>query len=500
MEAIELGSQAGAGFTLSEEIDLCALDTMYYAHRFFPKAFRQESALFHPEIFRRLEDPSQRYVAIKVARDGAKTTCLRAFASKRIAFGISRTIVFVGKSEEAAMKSVDWLRRAVMYNHEWRETFGLEKGEQWSGSQIDIRNTVLGISIRVIAIGITGSTRGINIDDYRPDLIIVDDPCDEENTATPEQRLKINNLFFGSLYNSLAPKSDMPEAMMALLQTPLDGEDLIEVAMRDPSWNSASFSIFMPDGTSSWPQRYPTEELLKEKEAFTDRGQLNVWMREKEVTIVSDETTLWKKDFLQLDTLVPEGGVTYISCDPTPPPKEGNKVSSARAHRLDDFVIIAFKVYRGDIYILEGWSAKSPLPTEWQNKMFEMVVRWRPMRVGIETVLFARTIKYDLERLMREKQHFFQIMPIEDKRSKTLRITNELSGRFAARSVHCPSSLRPFIEQFTMYPLVSHDDWLDCLAIGCMTINRGMDSYIEGEYEEVFNDDTPALTWNRGAP
>lgn len=486
--------------TQEEIVELAAVDPDFYCHHFFPKAFRQEGALFHPEVWEILENPDARYVAIKITRDGAKTTLLRAFVSKRIAYGISRTILFVGKSEDAAAKSVDWLRRAVAFNHNWRDTYGLEKGDQWSGSQIDIRHKVLDCSIRVIALGITGSTRGINIDDYRPDLIVVDDPCDEENTATPDQRLKISNLFFGSLYNSLAPRSDMPEAKMALLQTPLDGEDLIEQAIKDPAWASAEFSIFLETGESSWPARYPTSDLLKEKQQFIDRGQLAIWMREKEVTIVSDETTYWKESWIQFWDLLPQGGVNYLAVDPTPPPKEGAQVSSSKGRRLDDFVIIAFKLYRGDIYVLETWSAKSPLPTEAENAFFEMVVRWRPRRACVETVLFARTLKYSWEEAMRRRQHFVQIWPVEDKRKKADRIAQEITGRFAARTIFLKPEQRELIEQLTNYPLVAHDDFVDALAVGFMGIIKGLDDTIEGEYEVLDESDIPDLENWRTAP
>lgn len=198
--------------SVNEIVELAAIDSRFYRHHFFPKAFRQDSPEFHDEIWELMETPEARYVAAKVFRDGAKTTNLRGYLSKRIAFAVSRTILVIGKSEKAAMKTIDWIRRNVEYNTVWAQTFGLSKGKQWSESEIDIHHAVMDCNIRCIAMGITGSTRGINVDDYRPDLILVDDPCDEENTGTPEQRMKIENLFFGALKNCLAPRTDMPEA------------------------------------------------------------------------------------------------------------------------------------------------------------------------------------------------------------------------------------------------------------------------------------------------
>lgn len=377
--------------SVNEIVELAAIDSRFYRHHFFPKAFRQDSPEFHDEIWELMETPEARYVAAKVFRDGAKTTNLRGYLSKRIAFAVSRTILVIGKSEKAAMKTIDWIRRNVEYNTVWAQTFGLSKGKQWSESEIDIHHAVMDCNIRCIAMGITGSTRGINVDDYRPDLILVDDPCDEENTGTPEQRMKIENLFFGALKNCLAPRTDMPEAKMVLLQTPLDSEDLIEKAVKDPQWKTVSYSCFNEDGESVWPARYPTAELLEEKEAAIRRGQLHLWMREKEVTVTSDAAKSFKVEWLDYWEVLPEGGVNYLGIDPTPPPKE-NGPSSNKLAKLDDAVIYAIKLYKGKLYSLEYYTCKSPNPAEFVNKIFEFVVRWRPRRVGCETTLFQRML------------------------------------------------------------------------------------------------------------
>ncbi len=478
-----------------EAIELGAIDSEFYNRHFFSKTCRQSSPDFHRDCLQLLEAPSERYVGIKIFRDGAKTSLLRLYASKRIAYGISRTILIVGKSETAAMKTIDWFRRAVEFNHLWAETFGLVKGTQWSGSEIDIKSTLENFSVRIIAIGITGSTRGINIDDYRPDLIIVDDPCDEENTATPEQRQKIEDLFFGSLYQSLSPKTDSPEAKLVLLQTPLDGEDLIEKAMKDSHFTTLEFSCFDEEGNSRWESRYPTETLREEKQAYIERNQLTLWLREKEVTIVSSELSYFKGKWLRYWDILPEGGVNIIAMDPTPPPKDTSVVK--RSAKLDDFVIMVLKFYKGSVYICDYYTAKSPLPTEWVEVYFGYLLKYRPLKTGCETILFQRMVKWYLEEKMKEKQIFNTIEPIEDQRKKETRIVQSLSGWASTGNIFVNRNQVLLIEQFTRYPWVRHDDVLDALSIGLATRSPGLDAledFLEGEFEEVDNEE-----W-RGAP
>lgn len=161
----------------SEVLHYAAEDNDFYCQHFFPKTFRQRGAPFHPAIWEALETPEARHIGCEVFRGGAKTTLLRAFTSKRIAFGSSRTILYVSESQDHAKRSVRWLKRQVLFNKPWADFFQLSLGTKKTDEWLEIVNGIDGVIISVIAVGITGQTRGLNLDDYRPDLIIVDDPC-----------------------------------------------------------------------------------------------------------------------------------------------------------------------------------------------------------------------------------------------------------------------------------------------------------------------------------
>ena len=239
-----MGEVANAeGPSIAELLELWAIDSLLFCSEFFPGTARQKSPDFHASCFNLL-DGTDRYVSIEVFRGGAKTTLLRMFTAKRVAFALSRTILYVGKSEDHAVRSVRWLKHQIERNTKLCQTFGLEKGVPWTDSEIQIKNTVEGVDIYVSAFGIKGSTRGVNFDDYRPDLIIIDDVVDEENSATPEGRKKITELVLGSLKESLAPKSEAPFAKMVILQTPQDFDDISQLAAKDGQFASARFGCW----------------------------------------------------------------------------------------------------------------------------------------------------------------------------------------------------------------------------------------------------------------
>jgi len=472
----------GSEIDLLEAVALGAEDGEFYSHFFFPKAFRQQSPPFHAAIWSSLDNPDSRFVNVEVLRGGAKTTLLRSFTSRRIAYGLSRTILFVGKGKDHAVRSIEWLMRAVEYNSLWAQTFQLRPGKKWTGEEIEIIQGVDNITIRVIALGITGQIRGINVDDFRPDLIVVDDPLDEENTNTSEQREKINNLFFGALQNSLSPASESPMAMMALLNTPLNGDDLGQVCAKDPQWDSHNYSCFDAEGESSWPARFPTAVLLEDKASFMARNMGHLWFREMECKITASALAAFKTVWLNYWEVHPEQMYVIVSVDPTPPPRDGAKPNAS----LDDAVVMATGFYGGNVYLLEYFAAKSPNPLEFVYKIFEFVKKWQPRKVGVETILFQRVLSFIMRQQMQILGTFFYIVEVEDKRKKDTRIRQAITNRASNGSVYVHRSHMEFIEQYTAYPNVNHDDYLDAFAIALCLMNPAAEGItIDGEYEEI---------------
>lgn len=481
-----------------------ALDTVLYCHTFFPRTFRQRSAPFHKEVFATLENPNNRQVGIEIFRGGAKTTMLRVFTSKRIAYGISRTIMFVSASQAHSLRSVRWLRKQIEYNHPWREFFGLEKGNKWTDEHLEINHKVLGFTITIIAAGITGQVRGVNIDDYRPDLIVVDDADDEETTATPEQRDKTEKRFFGAVANSLTPASENPEAMMALLATSQHKEDLINKCHLDPSWNTVKFPILDENNESIWATRFSTEVILADKAAFIARGQILIWLREWECTTGDEETADFKRDWLQFWDVLPDKMIVVVSCDPAPPPSEIQIKQGLKSK--DEEVWSAVGLHQGKRYLLEQQGTRDPNP-EWSVKVFfEMVMRWQPLKIVIETIAYQRTLKALLESKMKERKQFYVIDSWppphmkRDKRKKRHRIMQSFSGIASQGQFFCSPAHQEFISQFAAYPNVGFDDRLDSPSIALEVLN---DLAELDDFDELFPDaveDSTAIEWQRSAP
>lgn len=493
---------------LEEAVQLGAVDDEFYARFFFPKTARQKSPPFHKDMDEALNGPD-RFVAFEIFRGGAKTTKVRLYLSKKVAYAQSRTIIVVGKSQDHARRTIEWLMTQAEYNTLWAQTFGLVKGKKkWTSEEVEIYHEADEIPIRVIALGITGSTRGINVDDYRPDLIIIDDPCDEENTATLEAREKTDDFINGSLRNSLAPASEAPHAKMVFLQTLLNSDDSIARCEHDPKWKFLRFGIFTEDGHSSWPERWSDEELAQEKESFIARGKLHLWMREMECKIISDATSAFKVSQLEYWETPPpkEECVFFMAIDPVPPPSDRELQQGLRGK--DSEVIAVIARFRNKYFLIDYAISKGHDPDWTVAKFFEFKQRYSPRSCFVESINYQRSLKWLIEKAMARRGEWMQIddgtrngTQKADRRKKTYRIIDVIGSVVAERKLVVHRGHSEFIEQFAAYPAVNHDDVIEAVS---MAIRGAIDAggVYEGDYEliEEAEADIPTLEFEGGCP
>ena len=456
-----------------ELIKLCAVDNQLYEKTFFPKTVRQLSPAFHRDIDRAF-DSMRRFIAIKIFRGGAKTSKVRMRLSKQIAYGISHTILLVSNSQGHSVKSLEWVKRQVEFNTNWAQTFQLKKGARWSGEDIEVIHGIDAYPIRVLALGITGQIRGVNIDDFRPDLIIVDDADNEETTGSLEQIKKTNDLFFDALAKSLAPESEAPHAKMILLQTPIAAGDIISSCDKDPQWLTLSFGCFDANGNSRWPERWTTEVLLADKQAHIGRRQLALWMREMECTIIPEGGASFVSDNLKYYDLLPERPTYIISIDP----------ASSMSKTADDQVIMVLAFWRRNIYLVEYSAEQGEDQQIAADKTLEYVRRYNPLGVYVESISYQRTLATFIENEMKRRRIYSPVHKVQDQRKKSDRILQAIGTATGLGNLYVKTTHHKFLLQYARYSPKSndHDDVLDACAIGIDAGNAlNISDWIEGE-------------------
>lgn len=439
-----------------------------YGSLFFPRTFRQRSPEFHERIGQELYSPA-RFNAFEIFRDGAKTTLLRTYTSQRIAYGISRTIMYVSVSQQHAVFSVRWIKRQIEHNKKWAQTFGLRKGTKWTDEWIEIIHDLEETPITMLAMGITGQIRGFNPDDFRPDLIVVDDILNEENTATPEQRQKIEALLFGALLNSLSPATESPLAKAVFLQTPFNKQDAIEACMKDPQWNPLKFGLLDEHGQSRWPERYPTEKVMEDKAAHIRRSQYRLWMREKECTIVAGEEKAIDVTKFKTYDVLPESMDVVISIDP----------ASSEEDTADEQAIVALGFKGQEVYVLDYAAAKGQMPDKLANDFFNLTLLYGPRKGVVEANAYQRTLKWFLEQEMTKRRIYVALSLLEVRTKNADRIMQSIPALAAYGHFWIRAGMSKLIQQADDYdPAVKNiaDDLLTAIANGIVDSNPAIRS------------------------
>jgi hypothetical protein len=475
---------------LNELVSLCATDGELFCRTFFPSAFRQSSPAFHREMWDDLINPAVNYVAFAVFRGGAKTTLLRAFTAWSIAYRASRTIAYLGASSDKAHESGDWLRRLIEGNSEdglsFAQVFGLRPGNVWNSDRLDVLCRFAPnkpeTTISLVALGITSSVRGLNIANYRPDLVILDDVQTEENVGNETQRAKLNELVYASIVNTMAPRSEAPNRKMGLLQTPMRPQDLIARAEQNPDYKFRKFGIRNEAGRSRWEERFPTEEIDREEEAARRENQHSYFCREKLCHLVPDEGMFFRMSDLRYYETPPANMVTAYAIDPVPPPSAAQVAGALSNKDFEAHVVVGMTAAR-DVYILEYATSRNHAP-DWSATTFFMLAgKWKPIRVRVEGVNYQATLKWYLDEEMKRRGRFHAVEIWKDPRAKPIKIRQGFAGLAANGKLYVRRDMLEFLTQYESYPGVDHDDVLDAAQMAISLVLELSDSI--GQFEDL---------------
>jgi phage terminase large subunit-like protein len=475
-----------------ELLNTGAVDSPFFCKHWFGRTTRQGFAPFHYELFDGLDNPDVRFFNEIIFRAGAKTSIARMWMAKRIAYNVSRTILYIGANEPKANQTIRWIKRQIEFNHAFANFFQLSKGSKWAENEIELWHGTDNQPIWLLGVGITSnSLRGINFDDYRPDLIICDDVLTDENCTTEESRVKLAALLGGAVKNSLAPRVDNPNAKMALLNTPQHPEDFCQRAKKSEEWVTIEHGCWTKETAdlpveyqiSAWESRHPTADLRLEKRSAENQGELSTFLREKEVRLTSPENASFKRQWLKFwdedGSPRPPRGTIVISIDPTPPLAPH---AVAKNLQQKDFEAVAVCMRSGGNYYLLAYDQMKGQKMEWLTQtVIRFITEYRPIKVIIESnaaqVAIGLLLKQELERV----RIYIYIHFKQNTAPKYTRITTGLAGIGFAGRLYCSKQHTDFINDFQLYPQVPHDDLLDAVASGMSDLISPLLEDVAGE-------------------
>ena len=240
------------------------------------------------------------------------------------------------------------------------------------------------------------------------------------------------------------------------------------------------------------------------KQSYIARGKLYLWMREMECKIIGSEMASFNPSLLQYYDVFPdlEDMTIAISVDPVPPPSETALSKGLKYNDWEVWSVVGKWIDRATgkrkFFLLEQKGMKGHDP-EWSvNTFFELLDRWHPTRLRVESIGYQRTLKWLLERAMQQRRRYIPVdEPATDRRKKLYRIIDVIGDKASRKELYVHRSQEKFIEQYISAPALDDDDFIESAAMAIECADQ-MD-VLEGEYTN-FDESIPDLEWEESCP
>lgn len=230
---------------------------------------------FHPDIFYLMTDLEAPNTAIAIPRDHAKTTLAKLAAVWYFLFTEYRFIIYLSNTEGVAIPAVNDIV-AFLETENCRQVFGeIEWKTKQDGKGI-YKFVLRGKTCMLRALGAGKQVRGINIDNKRPQLAIVDDLEDEENTGTEDAFKKLKNWFYGPFLKCL----DKFHNKVVQIGNLVAVNSLLQEHLRSQYWHTRLYGCILEDGTPLWPDAWPLPKLKMDFLKYQEAGITNIWFAE----------------------------------------------------------------------------------------------------------------------------------------------------------------------------------------------------------------------------
>jgi hypothetical protein len=345
----------------------------YQIHRWeqhqtlFPHRHAQKPALFHQELVELFWSDARR-LGVFAFRGSAKSTIAEEFVTLGSAELAFRNCVFVGASEGRASERIAAVARELERNEELIQLYGEQVGSVWTQTKLVTRNSVC-----IQALGKDQDIRGLKFLDWRPDLVIVDDFEDRDNVATPEGRRKTFTWFRADLLPAC-----QPICKIRVLSTPLDPDSVPMRLTKLPGWSWHTYPIVRlhtqtGEEEATWPDLFPLEWTLREREEYHAAGQAAVWAREYMCEAVSVADQIFRPEMLQVAPTERTWQATYAMIDPARTVRSGSATTG-------------WAVWSWERRRLIVWDAGAAhlMPDQIVSLAFRLAREFNPIEVGIE--------------------------------------------------------------------------------------------------------------------
>jgi|26BtaG_2_1085354.scaffolds.fasta_scaffold02760_6 predicted phage terminase large subunit-like protein len=449
-------------FQKFESFDHLVAKCILWGHIFIPEYFSEPSPDFHFGIVKKFFSNVNEYTAYP--RGFGKTTMIQACICFSVVNHLDKFILVIEKSFNEASEVLESIRNEFRDNDTIVEVYGQLTKVSPRGVRDDRIKDAEGDffinGIRLRAKGFDAPVRGIKSRYTRPTRIILDDIESDEHIENDEQRKKYLRNYLRGVIPAVAPSG----GNLKVFGTILHDDSLLNTLIKNH--DGEIFRAWNKDRKLLWVN-YWTVERLEEKRkemAIEGRGDAAFHQEYFNEPVPEDDQEFRKSmfryfnDYQLKHKIMKNPYKAFIALDP----------AISKKNRADFTALVAVLVNQlNEFYIVEIIRERFN-PIETIKALIAMYERWKPEKVGIETVSYQKSLVYFIDEIRKKKSSLWDIniheLKVDLDKERKIR---SLQPRYAIGNVYHrenSETTRLLEEELLRFPRGATDDVIDALA------------------------------------
>lgn len=371
-----------------EIIERLRTDPEFFLEFFLGESLSLKVPRAHCEIWQLLTGTSVQRVLLAIPRGHAKTTLAKLSVVWHFLFTNHRFCLYVSNTNGIALnavKDIEGYLRCANYVAVFGEIEIIKRSETDSLWQLNIimpngkpKHCIMR------ALGAQQQVRGLNLTNQRPDLTVIDDLEDLENTETEKQQAKLDRWVFGSFLKAL----DKRRNKIIWLGNMLKKTSLLSRLSVKPTWNPVVFGAIVKDSETGqlvplWPDLWSMDELIKDYQEYRSLGLTETWLCEM-MNMPGHSDNGFTAEYLHYRPVPSPDNVraAWITLDPA---------FGEEAHNDDSAIVVHVIPEEGCAMVAE-YRVFKVNEAELLESMLELALKWNAWVWGIESVAAQRVL------------------------------------------------------------------------------------------------------------
>ena len=463
----------------------CYRDTALYCKTFYPEIFSLEFSSAHRDIFDVIDNSDARKIAIKAPRGVGKTSIIKAYGSKAAHYQIAHFIPYIGQTSSFAEVQTENIKSMMTNTKLGVELFGAPEERLSKGIPEIFAKTAWMFNNGVFFLprGAGQQVRGINIqigpDNYRPELILVDDLQSVKLLQNELLRLEQLAWFYGDVMKTKAYGAKYWKIIY--IETLKHADSLLQQLLDDPDWESIEISLADENLKSLLPTFISDKEVQDMYDEHDRLGILDVFYREMlGMPVATKDRSFSKemfKDYSEEDKEFKEEIAPRLINIGLLDPARSVKVQSAKS----GFVIWGLDPLTKNLYLRIASGLKM-YPDDLYQHTVGMNIFFKTVVFGYETAGLEEHIIYPLELKAKELRYSGQLVKLKARRGsgeytredgKLARIASLVPFYRQGRIYHNVANKHAIESQLLTFPNSRYKDIMDAAAYITQILKEG---------------------------